>query len=70
MMLTKYENIYKKIILIFYLAKKCLYIYKYYIIHVFSSFGKQWKTCIGKLWITSKMWFSKLNIDLENQKTN
>jgi hypothetical protein len=44
MALTKCENMKIKIILIFYMAKKCLYIKeKNFIVHVFSSFEKKWK---------------------------
>ena len=35
--------------LFFTFIKKCLYILKTFIVHVYSSSEKQWKTCIVKL---------------------
>jgi len=56
-------KIWKKIILIFYMAQKCLYIKeKNCIVHVFSSFEKKWKNYKGKLWRTSKMFSNSIQI--------
>jgi type IV secretory pathway VirB3-like protein len=56
MALTKCENMKIKIILIFYMAKKCLYIKeKNFIVHVFHHLKKSGKNYKGKLWRTSKI---------------
>jgi hypothetical protein len=58
MILIKYENI-TKIILIFYIAKKHLYMYIDYTVHIIL-FKKYLKSCIEKLWRTSVMHFLNL----------
>jgi len=40
MQLTKYENMKKKLRLIFYIARECLYIKEKITVYVFSSFRK------------------------------
>jgi hypothetical protein len=66
MALTKCENMKIKIILIFYMAKKCLYIKeKNFIVHVFSSFEKKWKKLYKENYGGPLKSF-KLNTNLEN----